>query len=460
MKKRILAALLAVMMLCCAFTGCAEDELSELLGVIYGTTTSSNNPEMTISLYCVCDYATDEAIEEVEAALNSISVKKFNTKIELYLYTEEEYVSVIFYKAQEAMNSYIAGLDDEAPTIDYEKSLNFANEGINLVDLSKHPELTTAGFDIFLIYTPEADSVLYDSESEYYNAYAANKMFDVMYEAQVLQNLTSYFTNDYAILKSKSYNEFFKAVTKDDFLTDSETPKQYAYAMPNNYVVGEYQFLVVNKSVVSEVFTQDYSVLSDSVKLEQLKKDIKALYDMGNEKLKGVDNLYVEFDSYDDYLASDESFALAMITDSLSVPELISNPNYEVVPCGMSAYSASECRESMFCVSRAYSKTLEAQGISETDRIKRCLDILLLIENDETFRNTLQYGVSGTHYSLGRDGTAYASSNDYIMNPKYTGNLFILYPSDRMDTATRKLAENNWELAKKQNTAILGNVVS
>lgn len=456
MKKRIIALLMCLAMICCSLASCADKELEELYDVIRGGETSSDNPLMTISLYCVCEYATEEAKLEVQEALNAITKKKFNTEIELYLYTPEEYVQVIFYKAQEAMNAYISKLDEEDREL--ETSLNFANDGINLVDLAKHPELASASFDIFLMFTPDKDSALYDKDSEYYNAYAADKMFDIMYESKVLQNLTSYMTGDYAILKSKSYNEFFNAVTRADIFASGDatiTPKNYAYAMPNNYVLGSYQYLVVNKNVVSEAFTQDYSSLSDSAKLESLKQQLSDLKKAGNEVLNSVDNVYIEFGSYEEYLKSEETFALAMVTGPMSVPDLIANPNYETIKYSSTEYSASECRQSMFGISRAYSSSLAASDITETDRINRCLDILLLLENDKDFRNILQYGVNGTHYSIGRDGTVYSSSNDYIMNYKYTGNLFILYPSDRMDAATRKLAENNWELAKKQNTEIL-----
>ena len=109
----------------------------------------------------------------------------------------------------------------------------------------------------------------------------------------------------------------------------------------------------------------------------------------------------------------------------------------------------------MYCITRAYNTSLAGSNIDEDDRILRCLDIILLIQNDVDFRNTLQYGVKGEHYTISRDGTVYTSSNDYVMDPSKTGNMFLLYPSDRMSPSMRKMAENNWRLAKLQNKEIL-----
>jgi hypothetical protein len=41
------------------------------------------------------------------------------------------------------------------------------------------------------------------------------------------------------------------------------------------------------------------------------------------------------------------------------------------------------------------------------------------------------------------------------MDPAMTGNMFLLYPSDRMSPSMQKMAANNWRLAKAQNKEIL-----
>ena len=325
--------------------------------------------------------------------------------------------------------------------------------------MTNYPELASAGIDIFVAFDAAADSPLRDPESEYYNPFAADDMFTMMYEQRVLEALTPRFVNDYAILNSKSYTEFFEQVTRVDMNAPPDkvdSAKSYFYAMPNNYVVGSYKFLIVNKDVVSEAYSQDYSMLSDPARLEFLKGHLNDLKAIGNKKVNSVDHTYIEFDSYEAYKASNDTFALAMVTGDLALPTVIENANYEVVEYSSSGYNKNECAKAAYCITRAYSQALEGKGIDEDARILRCLDILLLIQNDVDFRNTLQYGVKGEHYTIARDGTVYTSTNEYVMDPERTGNMFLLYPSDRMSDSMRKLAENNWSLAKKQNNQILG----
>lgn len=446
-------------MVCCSLVGCADTELEELHKVISGGTTSSSNPEMTISLYCVCDYVTPEAKSEVQDALNAITVKKFNTKIELFLFTEDEYSKVVYSKATSCMNAYIQDMSDD----DIEKygytAVNFSNVDTS-ANFGSNSELSSATFDIFLMYTPGSDTVA----SEKIVSDTA-KMFDLMYEQKVLVDIQNYCKSSYSDLGTVSYTEFYNAVNrKDMFNLDSDSAKYYYYAIPNNYLLGEYEYLIVNTEAVKDTYTQydklgfDLDDNNAPTPNPNLKWLISALEDKKENNEITVDNVYVEYSSYADYNKATETFAIAKVNGSLAIKELITNPKLEVVQVGMtSGLGRANYMESMWGISRAYDSSLASSGITESDRINRCLDIIDLLENDKDFRNTLQYGVNGVHYSLGRDGTAQSSSNDYKMNYKYTGNLFVLYPSDTMDADIRKLAEDSWALAKAQNTSMITN---
>ena len=452
MKKRIVALLMCVAMVCCMFTACSDTEESDLKKLTDIVTRSKNAP-MTLAIYGVTDSATTgEAIDAVELALNEISITKYNTTIELYLYPEEEYIPLMLSKLETAMNSYVSTVTDP-DKIKLEKTINFESDyKYELADMTKYPEAAQSTIDIFLVFTPEEGSPLLDPNSEYYHP-AATKLFDTLYAEQALVALTPYFNkNEYATLKAKSYEQFFNSVTRADWSKgpDVANPPNYVYGMPNNYVLGSYEYLILNKEAVGSVFTQDPSVLVENTELyNQLKKDLTSLYNKGKLNVQKVEAVY---NSYEEYAASDDTFAIAKIKGDSAFPQVIANPNFEVIKYTKTAFELSECRESMFCISRATPK-----GVNEEDRVRRCLDILRLMDNDETFRNTFQYGVKGEHYQLGRDGTVYPSSPDYSMNPKYTGNMFLLYPSDNMTVTMQLLAENHWELAKKQNTEIIEN---
>jgi len=95
---------------------------------------------------------------------------------------------------------------------------------------------------------------------------------------------------------------------------------------------------------------------------------------------------------------------------------------------------------SMYAVS-TYSKSLT-----------RCMQIIEYMVTNKDFRNTFQYGMRDVNYSIDKDDFVTILNDEYVMDPIYTGNQFIMYQNDRMTEAELALSANDWELAKKQNT--------
>lgn len=474
MFKRIIAFVMCAVM-AFGMIGCGE---KTSLDWVANTTTRSDNPPMEITLYVPSlSKLSEETRVAVEEALSAISIKKYNTTIKFFAYPEEEYVPIVLSKVETAMNSYVTYLLDQDVTlgdiehgVDYTKPAYNALGNVVTADMTEYPELAGYGIDIFVAFDAALDSTMRqptipnpeDPEkpkaNPYFNPYMADNLFEVMYAERVLAPISPRLINEHAILKSKSYTEFFDAVTLPDMdAEDMEKAKQYAYAMPNNYLFGSYQYLIINRDVVSEIYSQDSSTLAGNPdKLNQLVKNLTDLKNKGtSEKLSKIKNVFVEFDNYEEYEAFDESFALAMVKGDRALPQVIANANYDIIKFSTSEYNKDEFATSMYCITRAYDAALANGPIDEDERIMRCLDILLLIQNDVEFRNTLQYGVKGEHYTISRDGIVYTSSNEYVMDPAMVGNMFLLYPSDRMTPSMRKMAENNWRLAKAQNKEIL-----
>lgn len=468
MFKRILAFVMCAAMVL-GMMGCSKGTDLEKVA---DTETRSDNAPITLSLYVPSlSKLKDETRVAVEEALNRISIKKYNTTLKFYAYPIEEYVPIVLSKVQTEMNSYVTYLWNQDETSrDIESAVDYSQYGtVNLADMTGYTELAEAGIDIFVAFTAPEDSIIRQQfldnpedpekpiNNPYYNPLMADNMFLTMYSERVLAPITPRLINEYAVLKSKCYTEFFDAVSMPDMDAEEvDKAKMYAYAMPNNYLFGSYQYLIINKEAVSKTHSHDLSSLAGSYeRLEQLKKDVNELMKKGDETVSKIKHAYVEFDSYEAYQEFDESFAIAMLKGDRALPEVIGNPNYEIVKFSTSEYDKSEFATSMYCITRAYNPSLAGSNIDEDDRIMRCLDILLLIQNDVDFRNTLQYGVKGEHYTISRDGIVYTSTNDYVMDPAMIGNMFLLYPSDRMSPSMRKMAENNWRLAKAQNKEIL-----
>ena len=88
MFKKILALILAMIMLVCTFVACSDEEDDEATA----DTKKSARVSMTLSLWLPTeDGTTDEAIALVEEAINTITKAQFDTAIELHLIPRDEY---------------------------------------------------------------------------------------------------------------------------------------------------------------------------------------------------------------------------------------------------------------------------------------------------------------------------------------------------------------------------------
>jgi len=458
--KRILSLVMCFMLVlgACVMASCSDNTINELKDKAGQVETTSSNKPMTITVYGITDASTTpEAIEKVEEALNQISVRKYNTKVDLILYPEEVYAAQMFAKIKMAVNSYNTKLLEKAQNNDEkEEELEFIKQSnVNyiehegLVEATNLPsDLVTAPLDIFLVYTPEDGSPVLDPESEYYNPILADGgMFNVLHKERALQGLNvNIKSGTYSALRTTAYTQAINAVTRPQYKNENSTD---IFGIPNNYVYGSYEFLLVNREVVEKVHAgADKSKLAESsTALEAAKAELSAMGDFG------ADHLEMTFDSYADYqefAETKETFAFGYIAGEKSLQALFeSNPKYDVYMAKKTEIPQSRFCDSMFCISPA------------TQDIARSLDILLLIQTNEDFRNILQYGVEGTHYQIGHDGTVTLTGGTeaeakYRMEPKWCGNMFLLIPSDNMSKEMQAMAANDWKLARQQVKEILG----
>ncbi len=460
MKKRLLSLALCVIMLfsACVLSACSEERgLTNMNGNIV---TDSNNPEMTIYIYGIKGEGTTEAgIRLVEEELNKISIKKYNTTVDLLLFDEEEYASIIFAKTQEAMSTYNASIkEDETLSTEVKDLLVDVRfpETVKVADMMPS-DVVNATLDIFLAYTPEADSLTRDPKSQYYSPDLATKgMFDILYEQRALAPLASSIkSGTYASLKNNAYTEALKGVERATYKTmDSLTKVMDTYAIPNNYIYGEYQFVLFNTHYVSQ-FTeqQDKSQLLTDDALVTLAGEIQKELDAGtlldpNGNPADI-NVTATYSSYEEFerAIDEKDVAICYINGDRAVKELCEQTGkFEVYQRSVGSVTTKDLCESMYCVSQS------------TKDVKRCLDILRLINEDEIFRNTLLYGVKGTHYTQERTGEVVLANplnKGYKMDIKYTGNMFLCYPCNSMNETMRLMAKDEWLHAKLQVKEVL-----
>ena len=462
MKKRLLSLVLCAIMLfsACVLSACSEERgLTNSTGTIV---TDSNNAPMTIYIYGIKEEGTTEAgIRLVEEELNKISIKKYNTTVDLLLFEEKEYASIVFAKTQEAMSTYNQKKKKDETITAEEKDLlvdvRFA-ETVKVADMVPS-DVVNATLDIFLTYIPEADSLTRDPNSQYYSPDLSTKgMFDILYEQRALAPLgASIKSGTYSSLKNNAYTEALKCVERATYKTmDALNKVMDTYAIPNNYIYGEYQFVLFNSHYVNQFTSQqDKSQLLGDTAIATLANEIKAALDAGelldpNGEVADI-NVTATYSSYEEFekAINDKDVAICYINGDRAVKELCEQSGrFEVYQRSIGTITSKELCESMYCVSQS------------TADVNRCLDILRLINENEVFRNTLLYGVKGTHYVQERTGEvtlATPLNKGYRMNIKYTGNMFICYPCNSMTETMRLMAKEDWLHAKLQVKEVLDN---
>ena len=463
MKKRLLSLVLCAIMLfsACVISSCGDERGLTSSG---GTITPDTNKDapMTIYIYGIKEEGTTEAgIRLVEEELNKISIKKYNTTIDLLLFDEKEYASVIFAKTQEAMSTYNQKIKSDESVSNEDKKLlvdvKFPDT-VRVADMIPS-DVVNATLDIFLAYIPEADSLTRNPSSQYYSPGLSDKgMFDILYEQRALAPLgASIKSGVYSSLKNNAYTEALESVKRATYKTvDLSVDKQVndTYAIPNNYIYGDYQFVLFNSHYVNQ-FTdqQDKSQLLTDEALATLAGEIQKKLDAGelldpNGNPADI-NVTATYSSYEEFenAINTKDVAICYINGDRATKELCEQiGKYEVYQRSIGTVTSKNLCESMYCISQS------------TENVKRCLDILCLINENEVFRNTLLYGVKGTHYVLERTGEVTLTNplnKGYKMDIKYTGNMFICYPSNSMSETMRLMAKEDWLNAKLQVKEVL-----
>ena len=214
-------------------------------------------------------------------------------------------------------------------------------------------------------------------------------MFNSLHKAEggsKLLDLTDYYNSSkYKTLKTQ---------IAESLLSSSRVDEGKLYTVPNNHVVDEYTYLVVNKEV--------------------------------------------EKSFHEPYLSSIKNFK--SLEDAAAVMEKITKAGYNAndyiyVVNGPYELKAKIEAEGNYCNVIKYPTATEAEAFSSAFAIvknslqqynDRAMQIIYALNNDLELRNLLQYGVLGANYDLvnGEVVRKKDSVNFYDMDLLYTGNVF------------------------------------
>lgn len=509
MNKRILSLILAFLMLTSMlFTGCSslggEDTLDT--GDI---TEEASNSAMTLSMFVVSEEpVSPETAKLVEEAFNKITKVNFKTQVKLHFATYDEYYDVIEERVKS--NEAYALLEEEAAKALKNAKREAKAEGIVTDDAwldafyEEHPdyapfreteELTgddTTAEETELVTIEGIDNsytlsqVKYPDEKEH--------QIDILWidsyeryleyiEREMIERLDQELSGS-----SKKLNEYIN----NELLLWAKWCAGGTYAIPNNVIIGEYTYLLVNKEL-AEKYSYNPEELDTLAKCSDFLADV-AKYEPGVAPILGdiytTGTYYWNIDTTTGKIDSSKFNVLAStMTNRTHDPSIDTNvtlacnnvfkntefldqirciqtykdagyiveesanvENYAVRMIKGNASLATEYGDEYVLNILEYPRvgydevfTNMFAVSSYTRSVARSMQIITYLNTNSDLRNVLQYGVEGVHYKIDDEtGKLVRLNRDYIMNLESTGNVFMAYPEEGMELDV-------WEWGKKQN---------
>lgn len=453
MNKKLISLLLCLAMVftACMLGGCGTTDTT----TDDDTTAETVRSTQTISMWIVSENKLSAETEAaVEKAFNEVAESKYTTRVDLVFFTEDEYKAKV-----DAQFDKITGRPAGTPIKPTTTEETYIRDDDGVL-VPEYPAVSEYQMDILLITNKE--------------------MLNEYVEAGHLKTLNDALTNTYKIIGRYIY---------DGILQNAKIGEDW-YAVPNNQMIGEYTFLMVNRDLATKYYFDGSSFTSfglntpaaeliDLIAENEDTSVIAPMYGMADyplvkywsKKANGqsvlstlyptatttcgtgfaptVSNLFTA-DNYKSFMSemfyckengyfmtNQETFGVGVMTGDYSLYEQYIE-DYYVVPLAYPRLEEADVFSAMFAVT------------SYTDKVseQRSMEIIKDLTCDTELRNILQYGVYDTHYTLTDDGAVRRLNQDYMMNLAYTGNVMMAYPEEGMPL-------DIWETAKKQNLASL-----
>ena len=379
--RKLIAAILCVVLTCFALASCAEDDIKEHAGEELDRYNEFYKPEVIVklhyNLYIITEAVEAEA-EDIEATRTTVQAKinqklgeKYNTSVAIHYITADQYTATV--------NGVV---DDLA---------NAAGETNGVIN----------GGNIVLV--------------------AGEEMYDSLVEKSALVDVRSY-------LDLNAYGKLNTQITPT--LLDSAKTivdgVEKLFFIPNDHVIGEYTYTVIDKKIAEGVL--NFSAQTELN--EMIIKDGEA-NDLAKELI-------------DAYEANKENEKLKDITLDMLIREVkgtyADKADYEGKDfvCNVSKYpvvTREETFASGFGILTPPAYDYDIDGKAETTNAdflaRRAMDIVYSINADVDVRNLLQYGVEHSNYNIevidGKNYVVPMEGNLYKMNLFYTGDMFNAY---------------------------------
>lgn len=485
MKNRLFCLVLCLLMAAsAALTGCSSKTTDEVVSDI--TVITSANAR-TLTMWMVSEQPVDEETQtRITKAVNDITQSKFKAKMVLYFLTDAEYRDVVTNTIRASEDSKSIFTDSGAK----EEETTAAESGTveEETEIDKYGRVTIKYPDL------KANQVdlVYIAGEDMFREYVANGWLK-----QLDEELSA---------SSKKIKEYVSQT-----LLSASKLNGGTYAVPNNNIIGEYTYMLLNRQIAEKYGT---SGSYDEGNVDGFFNEyIYSLLDLvraeGDSSVVPVDasyddvlNLLAHYWSInaDTYQAESDRFSLlgyrytdpkklSRGTTVLSFQSLLGDATFrknyyelnrmrleggyfgsadgktaavKFETGSLDKYNAYLAEDSEYLpvivkypsvdVSDVYANMF---GVcSYTADLPRSMQILTYLTTNADFRNLLQYGVAGEDYKVVKDAngneTVERLQEKYMMNIFKTGNAFIAYPDP-----AQKLSADVWEIGKQQNRQAL-----
>ena len=337
--KKIFCALMCLILAMFMLVGCAEDVIGDYLDQYEPPIPKE---KLEFNLYIICEEGTEEnAKVTVNQRIADYTADKFQTKVNVIYVTADAYRETISAKS----------------AADAEKRA-----------------------DIFLV--------------------TSKAMYDDLMSLGRLADLTDLFADKtFGTLNAQIAESVIKT-SLESVTVDGKTVSKN-YCVPNNHVVGTYEYLVINRTIAERYYQGSESKLSTFTTYEST----SSLRDLISADITGgVINGEVA-----DYV----KVVNGMYEDKAK----FESEGYWCNVIGAPTATVEDTFSSAFVVNSAIAD------------VSRAMEIIFAINNDTTLRNYLQFGIAGTNYNLDANGKVVRTSTGnsvYYMNPLYTGDIFMM----------------------------------
>lgn len=330
--KRILSLAIAVIMLALSLVSCENNDWDDTYPY-----TPQVTKDISLNMYIICeDDCDDSALKTAANAIADYTKREFKTE-----------VKVIYKKASE----YLASVRAAVSSTDDDKKA-----GIVLVNSKSLMDELMTGL-----------------------ANGQEKLLD-------LTDL--YKKRDFGTLNKQINSALLSAsqiiTTPDNPNTSTNEEIKKIFTVPNNRVLGEYTYLVIDKRVANEKFVSTEKIQS----LNSL-EDALAIQNLPEDAIEVVSGSYEKrFEYGSNYLYEEDP---KVINGSAKYCCVIEKPTV----------TAEDAFESAFAIVKggAISKKADVT-VTDTEFAYRAMEIIYAINNDVTLRNLLQYGRDESNYTI------------------------------------------------------------